>query len=195
MQLGPHPRTRSEDQQPNRLATAAQRQNEQPRAPVLAAVRIAHHRPRAVINLALFTGFRLDDHPRFRRYCSAQLAYESLNTLIAACKPVLIDQILPDTHRVAAARQLQLDHLAIRFTGSGRTLAACSGNVTSGKKPVITSLAGFELSAPVEPKKPVITSMAGFELAEPVVTEVAAFDGALRPQPPGVRSAIPADLK
>jgi YD repeat-containing protein len=50
-------------------------------------------------------------------------------------------------------------------------------------------------SAPVEPKKPVITSMAGFGLVEPVVTEVAAFDGGLRPQPPGVRSAIPADFK
>ena len=41
----------------------------------------------------------------------------------------------------------------------------------------------------------VITSLAGFELSEPVVTEVAAFAGGLRPQPPGVRNAIPADLK
>ncbi len=37
--------------------------------------------------------------------------YEALNALIAARKPVLIDQILPDAHRVAAPRQLQLDHL------------------------------------------------------------------------------------
>jgi hypothetical protein len=55
-------------------------------------------------------------------------------------------------------------------------------------------MAGFEVSAGVEPKKPVITSMAGFELSKPVVTELAAFAGALRSQP-GVRSAIPADLK
>jgi hypothetical protein len=74
-------------------------------------------------------------------------------------------------------------------------LPTCSGNVPSGKKPVITSLADFELSAGLEPEKPVITSMAGFELSEPAVTEVATFAGALRPQPPGVRSAIPADLK
>jgi hypothetical protein len=33
-------------------------------------------------------------------------------------------------------------------------------------------------------KKPVITQLAGFELSEPVVTKVAAFDGPLRPQPP-----------
>ena len=51
-----------------------------------------------------------------------------------------------------------------------------SENVTSGKKPVITSLAGFEPP-------------------EPVVTEVAAFAGGFRPQPPGARNAIPADLK
>jgi hypothetical protein len=37
--------------------------------------------------------------------------------------------------------------------------------------------------------------MAGFELEEPVVTEVAAFAGSFRPQPPGDRNAIPADLK
>jgi hypothetical protein len=67
VKLGPHPRTRPEGQQPNRLAAASQRQNEQPRAPVLAAIGIAHHRPGAVINLALLTEFRLDDHPRFRR--------------------------------------------------------------------------------------------------------------------------------
>src|SRR5208283_2617096 len=74
-------------------------------------------------------------------------------------------------------------------------LPTCSGNLTSGKKPVITSLAGFALSAGVEQQKPVITSMAGFEPSAPVVTEVAAFAGGFRPQPPGARNAIPADLK
>jgi len=74
-------------------------------------------------------------------------------------------------------------------------LAPCSGNVPSGKKPVITSLAGFESSAALGLQKPVITSMAGFELSAPVIIAVAAFAGALRPQPPGPRSAIPADLR
>src|SRR6202050_2115945 len=74
-------------------------------------------------------------------------------------------------------------------------LPPCSDNLTSGKKPVITSLAGFESSAGLDGEKPVITSLAGFELAEPVGTEGAAFAGAFRPQPPGVRMAIPADLK
>jgi hypothetical protein len=69
---------------------------------------------------------RLRSPNRTRIYGVAQdrskIEYESLNTLIAARKPVLIDQILLDTHRVAAPRQLQLDHLPIRFTGSGRAL-------------------------------------------------------------------------
>ncbi len=35
VKLSPHPRTRAEGQQPNTLATRAQRQHEKPRAPVL----------------------------------------------------------------------------------------------------------------------------------------------------------------
>ena len=38
-------------------------------------------------------------------------------------------------------------------------------------------------------------SKVGIRVAEPVVNEGAAFTGAFRPQPPGVRIAIPADLK
>src|ERR1035438_7788133 len=109
MQLGPHTRTGSEAQQTNTLSTATQYHYKQPRAPILATIRIAHHRPRAVINLSLFTRPRLDDHSRFWRYCSPQLAHQSLDTLIAACKAVPIDHILIDTHRVAAALKLQHD--------------------------------------------------------------------------------------
>src|SRR5260370_28125010 len=81
VKLGPHSRTRTEDQQPYRLATPAQRQNKQPRASILATIRIAHHRPRAVVNLRLFTDFVLDDHPLFRRCDSAQIAHESPHAL------------------------------------------------------------------------------------------------------------------
>jgi hypothetical protein len=80
-------------------------------------------RPRAVINLRLFTWSRFDDHGRFRRYCSAQPAYETLDALVAAREPVLIDQILPDAHRVAAPRQFQLDHLAVSFADTYRAPA------------------------------------------------------------------------
>jgi hypothetical protein len=47
---------------------------------------------------------------------------------------------------------------------------------------VVTSMAGFELRAGLEPKKPVVTSMAGFA-------------GQPCPQPPGLRNAIPANRK
>ncbi len=104
MQLGPHPRTRFEDQQTNTLATATQRQHEQPRAPILSAVGIAHHRPGAIINLAFLTRPRLDDDSRFRRCGSAQSPHEATYALITARKPVAINQILKDGHRVAAPR-------------------------------------------------------------------------------------------
>ena len=83
VKLGPYPHTRTEDKQPNRLATPAQRQNKQPRAPVLAAVGITHHRPRAVVNLRLFTELGLDDRPRFRRCGAAQIAHESPHALVS----------------------------------------------------------------------------------------------------------------
>ena len=67
MQLSPGLRTGAEHQQANRLAAIAQSQHEQPCAPVLAAVRIAHHRPFAVIDLGLFAGRGLDDGASFWR--------------------------------------------------------------------------------------------------------------------------------
>jgi hypothetical protein len=103
-----------------------------------------------------------------------QLEYKSLITLIAAGKPVLVDKILP----IALRPRDSSNSISSRYASlapDGR-LPPCSGNRTSGKKPVITSLAGFEL-------------------AERMVTDVAAFAGALRPEPPGARKAIPADLK
>ncbi len=45
VQLGPDARTGAESQQANRLAAAAQRHHEQPGAPILAALGIAHQGP------------------------------------------------------------------------------------------------------------------------------------------------------
>jgi len=61
-------------------------------------------------------------------------------------------------------------------------LSVGSEGVFANKKPVVTSMAGFELRAGLQPKKPVVTSMAGFA-GEPC------------PQPPGLRNAIPANRK
>jgi len=127
MKLGPHPRTGTEDQQPNRLATPAQRQDEQPRAPVLATVGIAHHRPRAVVTLRLFTEFGLDDRPRFRRCGTVQIAHESPHALVATCEPMAVDKILPDSHRVPVALQLQRDQFTVRLAAARRSATRFPG--------------------------------------------------------------------
>src|ERR1039457_4230801 len=63
--------------------TAAQRHHEQPGAPVLAALGIAHHGTGTVIDLRLLAS-RGDDHDAsFGRLRSAPLAHEALHTLIA----------------------------------------------------------------------------------------------------------------
>jgi len=124
LQLGPDAGAGTEAQQPNRFAAVAQRQNEHPGTAVLAALRVAHHRAAAVIDLRLFAGCGCDDHPRFRRSHPAQFAHETLHALVASRKPVTVDQILPDPHRVAASRQPQLDRFPIQLAGTGRGLAA-----------------------------------------------------------------------
>ena len=127
VKLGPHPRTRSEGQQANTLATTAQRQNKQPRAPVLATVGIAHHRPRAVVNLAFFASRSFDDRPRFRRCGAAQIAHESPHALVTTREPVAVDQILPDSHRVPATLQLQRDQFTVRFAAARRSATRFPG--------------------------------------------------------------------
>src|SRR4029077_17450815 len=51
VQFGPDPGAGPEYQQANRLATAAESQHEQPRAAVLTAEWVAHHRAGAVVDL------------------------------------------------------------------------------------------------------------------------------------------------
>jgi hypothetical protein len=63
----------------------------------------------------------------------------------------------------------------------------CAEAAPEGKKPVITEVAAFGLLAGGGPPEPVVTSMAGFELSEPVITKVAAFARDFSPQLPGDR--------
>src|SRR5262252_2345099 len=103
MQFGPGAYTRSPGQQANRFAAIAERQNEQPRPAVLAALRIAHHRATAIIDLPFFSRSREDDARWFRPLWSAQLLHKALHRLIATGKPVLRHQVLPDGLAVATA--------------------------------------------------------------------------------------------
>jgi hypothetical protein len=61
-------------------------------------------------------------------------------------------------------------------------LSVGSEGVFANKKPVVTSMAGFD-------------SLAGFGSSEPVVTKVAAFESDLGPHVPGGRTTIPAERK
>jgi len=117
--LGPDARTGAKGQQTNRLAAAAQRHHEQPGAPVLAALGIAHHGAGAVIDLRLLAS-RGDDHDAgFGRLRSASLTHEALHALVATGEAVLGDQVLPDGHGVAAAAEPHVDGLPVRLAGAG----------------------------------------------------------------------------
>jgi hypothetical protein len=65
--------------------------------------------------------------------------------------------------------------------------------VSEGKKPVITEVAGFELSA--GSPEPVVPSTAGLGPSDPVITKVAGFGRDFGPQLPGERTTIPDDLR
>ena len=89
VQFGPDARTGAEGKQTNRLAAAAERHHEQPSAPVLAALGIAHHGAGAVINLRLLAS-RGDDHDAgFGGLRSAPPAHEALHALVAAGETAL----------------------------------------------------------------------------------------------------------
>src|SRR5215813_10764004 len=89
MEFGPGACTRSPGQEAYGFAAVAERQNEQPRPAILAAVWITHHRTTAVVDLRLFSRCGQDDPCGFRRLGAAQLAYEALYRLIAAGKAVV----------------------------------------------------------------------------------------------------------
>ena len=124
VQLGPGLRAGAEHQQANRLPAVAQRHHEHPHAAVLAAVGIAHHGTVAVVHLRFFAGRSFDHHARFRRGDSALLANEPLDAVVAPREAMVVYQILPDGHRVAATRQIQFDDFPVWLTRAGAGTAA-----------------------------------------------------------------------
>src|ERR1051326_3269128 len=123
MQLGPDPRTGMKHQQANRLAAVAQRHHEHPGSPVFARGWVAHHRPLAVIDLALFAGGCFDHHTSFWRLAPAELADETLHALIRPGKAVAIHQIPPNRLGIATATHGRFDRVSIRFASADRRTA------------------------------------------------------------------------
>ena len=125
VELGPVLRARLPHQQPHRFARVAERQDEEARAPVLAGLRVPHHRPVAVIDLAFFAGRGGDDDARLgRRRAPRSVCDEAPHARIPRGEAVAIDQVLPDRHRVAATPERLDDQLSIRLARARTRRAA-----------------------------------------------------------------------
>src|SRR5229473_3228861 len=120
MQLGPDARTRTPRQQAHRFAAVAERQHEQSRAAIFAALRVAHHRTTAVVDLRLFSCGGENDACRFWKLGAAKLANKALHRRIAARKTVVGHQVLPDGLAIASTGEALLDQLPVRFTDTCR---------------------------------------------------------------------------
>jgi hypothetical protein len=115
MQFGPNRRTGTEHQKANSFSAISQRQDEQPRAAILARLRVAHHRAGAIIDLRFFTGRRLYDHARFRRGRSTLFPHKALHARVFFIEAVAVHQVLPNGHGVPTFCQLSFDELPKRF--------------------------------------------------------------------------------
>ena len=179
VELGPDLRTGTKDQQADRLAAVAQRHDEQPSAPVLAAFLVAHHRTGAVIDLGFFAGCGQNDANGLRGVSAAQFTHEAVDRLIAAAIAVLINQILPNRHGVTAA--VKPNSMVSRY--GSQALAVAVGLEGWG--------GGF--SGVFSPES-VITSLAGFAAVQSVGGTWVGV-GLPRPQRPGPRTAMPAAFR
>ena len=89
-------------EQANGLAAVAQGEYEQACSPVSAGVRIAHHRPAAVVDLRFLAGWRDDDGTGRLCRVPAQPADEALDAGVAPREAVAVDQVLVDRLGVSA---------------------------------------------------------------------------------------------
>ena len=118
VQFGPDLSAGMEGEQSDRLAAVAQRHHEQAHTPVLARYGITHHRAVAIVHLPFFTRCGDDDCTRFQRLDSAQLSDVAFDALVCAGESTLIDQVLPDSHGIAAAGDAEFDQFVEGFTGT-----------------------------------------------------------------------------
>ena len=172
MQLGPDAGAGVEGQQPHGLAAVAERQDEQPRAAVLARLRVAHHRPFAVVDLGFFSWRGVDDARGLRRsYCAAQLAHVALARSRSRREAVVVDQVLVDAPWRCAPRRAPRS-MSSRY---GSQALACG----AARRGASRRHVGWPLES-------VDTSMAGFDRPESVDTSLAGFGGggAGRPRRP-----------
>src|SRR3954452_10164303 len=81
------------------------------------------HGAGAVINLPFLTRGGFNHHSGFGRDGDLQLAYEALDTLITGAETLVIDQVLPDRHGIAALQESRLDGFAVGSRNAGRRMS------------------------------------------------------------------------
>ena len=191
VELGPDLRARLPHEEPHRFARVAERQDEEPRAPVLARLRMAHHRPVAVVDLAFLAGRRGDHDARLRRRtCRGASATKRRTLAYRAVKPWSSTR----SCQIAMALRPRPSASAIssRYGSHALALGARPGRGT-GAESVDTSalVAGFRVGVGGH-----LPEMAGFDRPESVDTsgEMAGFgfDSLGRPRP---RTAMPAAFR
>src|SRR5512146_746807 len=87
------------------LPGVAERQHEEARPPVLPRHRVADHRALAIIDLPLFPGGRDDDRAGVGRRRAAKLDDEALDARVPRGEAVVVDEVLPDRHRIATTAE------------------------------------------------------------------------------------------
>src|SRR5690606_10908364 len=115
VELGPDSAARAKGEQADRLAAIAERQDEETRAAVLAGLRVAHHRPVAIVDLRLLARRSLDDRALLGHGRAPQPGDVAPHARVAGAKAVVADQVLPDRHGVAALPQRPLDEFLVRL--------------------------------------------------------------------------------
>ena len=119
VQLGPDLCAGAVNQQPDGLARVAQGQDEKPCPAVLAGVRVTDHRPLPVVNLCFFSPVRGDDRPGLDGGLLPDGRDEAPHARIARREAVVVDQVLPDGHGVAAAAERVDDQFAVGLARAG----------------------------------------------------------------------------
>ena len=160
VQLGPDLRARPPREQPHRLARVAERQDEEPRAPVLARRRVAHHRPVAVVDLAFLARRGRDDDARLGRRASPRSCATKRRTLAyRAVKPWSSTRSCQIAIALRPAAERLGDQLAVRLAGArarrAARPAASGGRTSAGRRrsrwtprwPVLTAPGSVDTSA------------------------------------------------
>ena len=119
VQLGPDLGAGAVNQQPDGLARVAQGEDEESCPPVLAGVGVTDHRSFAVVDLCLFAWIRGDHRPSLDGGLLPDGRDEAPHAGIARREAVVVDQVLPDGHGVAAAAERVDDQLAVGLARAG----------------------------------------------------------------------------